>query len=142
MTSSDTSAAPAASTAAIGQMDHVALGVHDMDERIAFLTGTLGMTVKRIGTHFKTGGRIVMIADANGFKLELIELPNEAPGLQHIAYRVEDVDAAYAQLLSAGCTGIRGPHELGAAKAVTALVADPSGLQVQVIKYAPDSPDL
>jgi hypothetical protein len=28
------------------------------------------------------------------------------------------------------------------AKAVTALVADPSGTQIQVIKYAPDSPDL
>jgi catechol 2,3-dioxygenase-like lactoylglutathione lyase family enzyme len=142
MTTSDTSAQQATDKAAIGQMDHVALGVHDMDERIAFLTGTLGMTVKRIGTHFKTGGRIVMIADANGFKLELIELPNEAPGLQHVAYRVEDVDAAYARLIDEGCTGIRGPHELGAAKAVTALVADPSGLQVQVIKYAPDSPDL
>jgi catechol 2,3-dioxygenase-like lactoylglutathione lyase family enzyme len=126
----------------IGQLDHVALGVHDMDERIAFLTGTLGMTLKRMGTHFKSGGRIAMIADANGFKLELIELPNETPGLQHVAYRVEDVDAAYGRLVEEGCTGIRGPHELAAAKAVTALVEDPSGLQVQVIKYAPDSPDL
>src|SRR5207248_3722898 len=109
-------------TAGIGQLDHVALGVHDMDERIAFLTGTLGMTLKRMGTHFKSGGRIAMIADANGFKLELIELPNDAPGLQHVAYRVEDVDAAYGRLIEAGCSGIRGPHELGAAKAVTALV--------------------
>lgn len=127
---------------AIGQLDHVALGVHDMDERIAFLTGTLGMTLKRMGTHFKSGGRIAMIADNAGFKLELIELPNDAPGLQHVAYRVEDVDAAYERLIDEGCTGVRGPHELGAAKAVTALVEDPSGLQIQVIKYAPDSPDL
>jgi len=126
----------------IGQLDHFALGVHDLDERIAFLTGTLGMTLKRIGTHFKTGGRIAMIADANGFKLELIELPTGAPGLQHVAYRVDDVDAAYAQLLADGCTPIRGPHELSAAKAVTALLEDPSGLQVQIVKYAPDSPDL
>jgi catechol 2,3-dioxygenase-like lactoylglutathione lyase family enzyme len=126
----------------IGQIDHVALGVHDLDERIAFLTGTLGMTLKRIGKYVRTGGRIAMIADAAGFKLELIELPDEAPGLQHIAYRVEDVDAAYAQLLEEGCSGIRGPHEIAAAKAQTALVEDKAGLQIQVIKYAPDSPDL
>ena len=128
--------------AAIGQLDHVALGVHDLDERIAFLTGTLGMTLKRIGQHVKTGGRIAMIADSNGFKLELIELPNHEPGFQHLAYRVEDVEAAHASLVAQGCASIRGPHEIGAAKAVTALVEDPSGTQIQVIKYAPDSPDL
>jgi catechol 2,3-dioxygenase-like lactoylglutathione lyase family enzyme len=142
MTISMSRLSSAAGASTIGQLDHVALGVHDLDERIAFLTGTLGMKLGRIGKHVKTGGRIAMIADANGFKLELIELPDEAPGLQHIAYRVEDVDAAYARLLEQGCTGIRGPHELAAAKAVTALVEDPAGLQVQVIKYAPDSPDL
>ena len=32
-----------AGKAAIGQIDHVALGVRDMDERIAFLTGTLAV---------------------------------------------------------------------------------------------------
>ncbi len=126
----------------IGQMDHVALAVKDLDERIAFLTGTLGMTLKRIGTHVKTGGRIAMIADANGFKLELIEMPDAEPGLQHVAYRVEDVDAAYRRLLADGCTPIRPPHPLAAAKAETALVEDAAKLQIQVIKYDPDSPDL
>jgi catechol 2,3-dioxygenase-like lactoylglutathione lyase family enzyme len=126
----------------IGQMDHVALAVKDLDERIAFLTGTLGMTLKRIGTHVKTGGRIAMIADGNGFKLELIEMPDAEPGLNHVAYRVEDVDAAYRKLLEDGCTSIRPPHPIAAAKADSALVEDATGLQVQIIKYAPDSPDL
>lgn len=130
------------SAGAIGQLDHVALGVHDLDERIAFYTGALGMRLGRIGKHVKTGGRIAMIADRNGFKLELIELPNDEPGFQHLAYRVEDVGAAHASLVEQGCKTIRGPHEIGAAKAVTALVEDPSGTQIQIIKYAPDSPDL
>ena len=142
MTAPTNTAGATAGAAAIGQLDHVALGVHDLDERIAFLTGTLGMTLKRIGKHVKTGGRIAMIADRNGFKLELIELPNDEPGFQHLAYRVEDVEAAHASLVERGCKSIRGPHEIGAAKAVTALVEDPSGTQIQVIKYAPDSPDL
>jgi methylmalonyl-CoA/ethylmalonyl-CoA epimerase len=142
MTISMSRLSSAAGASTIGQLDHVALGVHDLDERIAFLTGTLGMKLGRIGKHVKTGGRIAMIADANGFKLELIELPDDEPGFQHLAYRVEDVDAAHASLVERGCTTIRGPHEIGAAKAMTALVEDPSGLQIQVIKYAPDSPDL
>ena len=142
MTTPKISLGTAAGGSTIGQLDHVALGVHDLDERIAFLTGTLGMKLGRIGKHVKTGGRIAMIADANGFKLELIELPDDEPGFQHLAYRVEDVDAAHASLVERGCTTIRGPHEIGAAKAMTALVEDPSGLQIQVIKYAPDSPDL
>jgi catechol 2,3-dioxygenase-like lactoylglutathione lyase family enzyme len=142
MTAPTSSSGTAHGNSAIGQMDHVALGVHDLDERIAFLTGTLGMTLKRIGKHVKTGGRIAMIADRNGFKLELIELPDDEPGFQHLAYRVEDVEAAHASLVEQGCTTIRGPHEIGAAKAMTALVEDPSGTQIQVIKYAPDSPDL
>lgn len=126
----------------IGALDHVALGVRNMEERIAFLTGTLGMTVKRRGTHFKSGRPIVLVADSNGFKLELIEVDADEPTLMHLAYRVEDVAAAYDRLLGEGCESIRGPHELKAARAETAIVQDASKLQVQIIKYQPDSPDL
>ena len=140
----DTTQAPTSSAAAagIGQLDHVALGVHDLDERIAFLTGTLGMTLKRLGKHMKTGSRIAMIGDQAGFKLELIEVPPSEPLFQHLAYRVEDVDAAYALLVEQGCTGLRGPAPIPPAKAMSALVEDPTGVQIQVIKYEPDSPDL
>jgi hypothetical protein len=40
------------------------------------------------------------------------------------------------------CNSIRGPHELAAAKAVTALLQETYGLQVQIIRYEPDSIDL
>lgn len=123
-------------------MDHLALAVHDLDERVAFLTGTLGMTLKRVGTHFKTGGRIALLADANGFKVELVETPTDQPTLMHVAYRVDDVQAEYDRLLTQGCTAIRGPHELAAAKAITALVQDSTQLQIQLIRYEADSPDL
>jgi catechol 2,3-dioxygenase-like lactoylglutathione lyase family enzyme len=148
MTDTQTASAATPTTAAtttvagIGQLDHVALGVRDLDERIAFLTGTLGMTLKRIGTHMKTGGRIAMIADQAGFKLELIEVPPSEPLFQHLAYRVADVEAAYASLVAQGCRGLRSPAPIPPAKAMSALVEDQTGVQIQVIKYAPDSPDL
>jgi catechol 2,3-dioxygenase-like lactoylglutathione lyase family enzyme len=126
----------------IGALDHVALGVRDLEERLAFLTGTLGMTIKRRGTHFKSGRPIVLVADSNGFKLELIEVDADEPAFMHLAYRTDDVAADYNQLIERGCEGIRGPHELEAARAETAIVRDSSRLQVQIIKYQPDSPDL
>ncbi len=100
------------------------------------------MRLIRIGTHFASGGRIAMLADASGFKVELIENGSDQPTLMHLAYRVDDVGAEYAGLLASGCESVRGPHELTAAKATTALVQDPARLQIQLISYAPDSPDL
>jgi len=126
----------------IGALDHVALGVRDIEERLAFLTGALGMTIKRRGTQFKSGRPIVLLADANGFKLELIEIDTDEPTLMHLAYRVDDVARDYDRLLAQGCESIRGPHELKAARAESALVQDPSKLQVQIIRYELDSPDL
>lgn len=126
----------------IGQMDHVALAVRDVEAQIAFMTAKLGMTVKRRGTHFKTGRAIVLLADAKGFKVELVEADVAEPTFLHLAFRVDDVAGAYAQLIADGCTAIRGPHELKASMSETALVEDPGKVQVQVIKYRPESPDL
>lgn len=126
----------------IGALDHVALAVKDIEARIAFMTGTLGMTLKRRGTHFKTGRAIVLLADANGFKIELIEADVDQPTFMHLAYRVDDVAGAHARLVAEGCASVRGPHDLKAARAETALVEDPGRIALQVIKYQPDSPDL
>jgi catechol 2,3-dioxygenase-like lactoylglutathione lyase family enzyme len=124
-------------------IDHIALGVKDIHERIGLFTGALGMTLKRMGTHFATGRPIAFLADPTSrFKIELIEAPHDPPGLLHVAFRVDDVEAQHRSLLAKGFQSIRGPHALGAAKATTALLEDPSGLQIQLIQYAPDSPDL
>lgn len=126
----------------IGSLDHVALGVKDLEERIAFFTTHLGMHVKRRGTHFKTGKGIVLLGDAKGFKLELIEADVGEPTFMHVAFRVDDVAGAHDDLLAAGCSSIRGPHALKASLSETALVQDGAKLQIQVIKYDPASPDL
>lgn len=123
-------------------VDHIALGVKDLDEQIAFFKGTMGMKLRRMGTQYSTGARIALLGDAAGFKIELIDTPSDESALLHIAYRVDDVDAEYKTLLSSGCKSVRAPHDLSTAKARTALVKDRSGLQIQIIMYASDSPDL
>jgi len=123
-------------------IDHLAMGVLDLDKRIWLLTTTQNWRLIRTGTQFSTGDRIAMLVDpTTGFKLELIENRSEQPELIHVAYRVDDVAAEYARLTGLGYTTLVAPHELKAARAVTALLADPAGLKVQLITYAPDSPD-
>ncbi len=123
-------------------IDHIALRVKNLDERVAFFTGAMDMKLRRIGTQFSTGARLAFLSDAASFKIELIESTTDEPTMLHVAYRVDDVDAEYAKLILHGCASLRAPHDLTTAKARTALVRDPSGLEIQIIQYAPDSPDL
>ncbi|HEY8491864.1 MAG TPA: VOC family protein [Dehalococcoidia bacterium] len=124
-------------------LDHVAIGVADLDGGVAMLTSTFGMVLKRMGTHVASGGRIAFLADpASGMKLELIETPDRQTGFMHVAFRVDDVAAEHARLTSAGFETVRGPFRLEPARADTALLRDPSGLEVQIIRYDTDSPDL
>jgi catechol 2,3-dioxygenase-like lactoylglutathione lyase family enzyme len=125
------------------RIDHLALSVTDFDQSIELFTGKLGMVVRRHGKHFASGKRIVMLADPkSGFKIELVERPDQPTELSHVAFRVEDVAAAHEALLAQGLESVRGPHHLDAAKADTALVRDASGMEVQIVRYEPDSPDL
>ena len=93
-------------------LDHVALAVADLDERIAFFTQQMGMNLRRMGKEISTGSRIAMLGDpASGFKLELIESADRS-GLQHIARRVDDVPTAFAQMVAAGLKPLREPRRI------------------------------
>lgn len=122
--------------------DHLAIGTDRFDDVLELLVGGCGMEVARVGTHFSTGCRLVMLRGPRGGMIELVESSNAGAELMHIAYRVDDVPLAVESLIDSGLTAIRPPHQLEAARAETALLSHSSGLQVQVIKYAADSPDL
>jgi catechol 2,3-dioxygenase-like lactoylglutathione lyase family enzyme len=84
------------------QIDHVAISVGDFDDRLALLTGSLGMTLKRIGTYGKGASRrVAMVGDAAGFKLEIIE--GDGPDtFEHVAWRVDDVQASFEAMVGDG----------------------------------------
>ena len=123
-------------------LDHVGTEEADIDARVRLLVDVLGHRVLRWGTHVVTGRRIVMLADPAGVKLELMEVTERTGELDHVAYRVPDVDAAHAALLAAGCSQVQAPFELAAARARSSLVTEPTGSRLQLIAYRPDSPDL
>ena len=120
------------------RLDHIAVEVGDFDDRIAMLQ-RLGMVVRRVGSlSADPAPRIAMLSDERGFKLELIE--SGADGLAHLAFEVDDVDAA-AAAPPPPLQVTRPPYRLGAAKADSAMLSDDGGLIVQFVRYDADSPD-
>jgi catechol 2,3-dioxygenase-like lactoylglutathione lyase family enzyme len=125
----------------IGGLDHVALGVPDLDARIALLVDTCSMRLLRRGTVAATGQRMAMLADAAGSRLELVEvLGAPGPVFLHLAFRTDDVDTAYGEAIARGMQSKRTPHALEAEQARTALLTDGRGFDLQVISYGEAAP--
>jgi methylmalonyl-CoA/ethylmalonyl-CoA epimerase len=128
----------------VERVDHVAVEVGDLDARLAFLTGHLGMRVQREGRLTSDPSRrIAMVGDGHGFKLELVEAADRAAPdrLVHVAWRVDDVDRAHGELRAAGCAPITEPRRLDAAGSRTATVQPTTGVPIQLVAYDDDSPD-
>jgi len=97
-------------------IDHVGIAVPDLDEAIAFYTGTLGMRVRHRETNEEQGVREAMIGVGAGDDdacLQLLApvddgstiarfLDRNGPGLQQLAYRVTDVEQVSAVLRERG----------------------------------------
>lgn len=90
------------------RMDHVALVVPDLRAATVLYVDALGATFLTGGDNDDTGLRLVHLA-LGGFKIELIEafrsgsllapwLEKHGPGIHHITYVVDDVDATARSL--------------------------------------------
>jgi predicted enzyme related to lactoylglutathione lyase len=127
----------------LGRMDHVAIEVANLDERIERLCRTGAMRLLRRGANKRTGARLAMVGDATGMKLELIENPEaHEPRFLHVAFRSGDVDASLAALVDQGWEKLRGPLDLPEAEARSILMNDGDGFELQVLSYAATSPDI
>ena len=125
------------------RFDHVAVEVDDLDHFISLFSETGALHLIRTGTLNATGQRIAMLGDGTGARIELIENPQATtPSLSHLALRVNSVDEARSDLMRVGWAHVRGPNDLAAAHARSALLCDQSGLHLQLISYRADSPDL
>ncbi len=91
-------------------IDHVGVAVHDLDEAIAFYRDTYGMTLAHEEVNEEQGVREAMMAvGGSGSHIQLLAplspestiakfLDRSGPGVQQVAYRVEDV-LAVSQVL-------------------------------------------
>jgi methylmalonyl-CoA/ethylmalonyl-CoA epimerase len=95
-------------------IDHVGVAVPDLDEAIAMYTGTLGMRVLHEETNEEQGVREAMVGVGDsGSCIQLLApldesstiakfLERSGPGLQQLAYRVDDVEQVSAVLRERG----------------------------------------
>src|SRR5947209_16407750 len=110
----------------LSTIDHVGVAVENIDEALALYRDALGMPLVHRETVTEQGVDAALLDVGDGH-IELVAplapgtavgkfLAKRGPGLHHVAYRVEDVDAALAELAAAGVrliderprTGIRG----------------------------------
>lgn len=129
----------------LSRLDHVAIEVVDLDQCIEQLVGTGGMKLYRRGVLRTTGARMAMVGDPIGTKLEIIENKEStatAPRFLHLAFRSDDVEATSKALVDKGWTWDHGPFEIAPAQCVSVNLSGKKGLEIQVLTYQPNSPDI
>jgi methylmalonyl-CoA/ethylmalonyl-CoA epimerase len=107
---------PEVTPALVTGLDHVGIAVADLDEAIAWYGATFGFVATHTETNEEQGVREAMLAapgDATGTAIQLLAplrpdsaigrfLDRNGPGIQQLAYRVTDIDAACADLRGKG----------------------------------------
>lgn len=101
-------------TELITAIDHVGIAVPDLDEAIAFYRDVFGLISVHEETNIEQGVREAMLAvGESGSRIQLLAplspestiakfLDRSGPGLQQLAYRVSDIDAACEVLRGRG----------------------------------------
>jgi methylmalonyl-CoA/ethylmalonyl-CoA epimerase len=96
------------------KIDHVGIAVPDLDAAIAFYRDTFGVVSVHEETNDEQGVREAMLAVGDGTtRIQLLAPLNEqstiakfidrsGPGVQQLAYTVEDIDAVSEQLRARG----------------------------------------
>jgi methylmalonyl-CoA/ethylmalonyl-CoA epimerase len=96
------------------RIDHVGIAVADLDEAIAWYQETFGFRCVHIETNEDQGVREAMLQlDESGAQVQLLAplrddsaigkfLSRSGPGIQQMAYTVDDIDATSAELRAKG----------------------------------------
>ena len=95
-----------------GLIDHIDVATDDLDASLALYEGSFAMPLSHRETVEEQGVEAVLL-DVGACHVELLEplgpdtpvgkfLERKGPGLHHVAYRVDDIDATLTQLAEAG----------------------------------------
>ncbi|PWN03467.1 methylmalonyl-CoA epimerase [Nocardioides silvaticus] len=134
-------------------IDHVGIAVPDLDEAIAFYSGTYGMTVAHEETNEEQGVReaMVRVGDTDSC-IQLLAplspdstigkfLDRSGPGLQQLAYRVADIDAVSATLRERGLRLLYDEPKRGTSNSRVNFIhpKDAGGVLVELVEPAVDA---
>ena len=134
-------------------IDHVGIAVPDLDEAIAYYRDTFGFVVTHVETNEEQGVREAMLAAAGApdgaTAIQLLAPLNEkstiakfidtrGAGMQQIAYRVDDIDAASAAIRAKGMRLLFPEPKHGTANSRTQFIhpKDAGGVLVELVEPA------
>ena len=131
-------------------IDHVGVAVPDLDEAIAFYDRTFGVRSVHEEVNEEQGVREAMLAVGNGeTRIQLLAplsaestiakfLDRNGPGLQQLAFRVEDVEAVSATLRERGVRLLYDAPKRGTADSRVNFVhpKDAGGVLVELVQPA------
>jgi methylmalonyl-CoA/ethylmalonyl-CoA epimerase len=134
-------------------IDHVGIAVPDLDAAIAFYETTYGMALVHEETNEEQGVREAMMAVGDsGSCVQLLAplspestiakfLGRNGPGLQQLAYRVEDLDAVCATLRERGLRLLYDTPKRGTSDSRVNFIhpKDAGGVLVELVEPAPSS---
>jgi glyoxylase I family protein len=107
----------------VADIHHVSLNVSDTGRALGFYRDVLGMSLLA-RPDFSFGG--AWLDAGNGRQIHLIEAEVPAHHGQHVAFRVDDVDAVVAALRAAG-VDVRDPKPVGGTAMRQTFTHDPDG---------------
>jgi methylmalonyl-CoA/ethylmalonyl-CoA epimerase len=133
-----------------GLIDHIGVAVEDLDSALALYEGTFGMPVAYRETVADQGVEAVLL-DVGDCHVELLRplgestavgkfLARRGPGLHHVAYRVDDIEAALARLRDRGVELIDPEPRIGIRKSRVAFLHPHStgGVLTEIVEPAAD----
>jgi methylmalonyl-CoA/ethylmalonyl-CoA epimerase len=132
------------------RIDHVGIAVPDLDEAIAFYRDTFGVHSVHEETNTEQGVREAMLAVGDGTtRIQLLApltpqstiarfLDRSGPGVQQVAYTVQDIDAVSATLRARGMRLLYDAPRRGTAGSRVNFVhpKDAGGVLVELVEPA------
>lgn len=137
-------------TSLLTRIDHVGIAVPDLDAAIEFYGKAFGLKVVHEEVNERQGVREAMLAVGDsGSCIQLLAPLNEnstiakfldrsGPGIQQVAYGVDDVEAAAAELRSAGVRMLYDEAQVGTAGSLVNFChpKDCGGVLVELVQAA------
>ena len=138
--------------ALLTRIDHVGIAVPDLDEAVAFYERAFGLTCTHVETNEEQGVREAMMAVGDsGGSIQLLAplspdstiakfLDRSGPGIQQIAYAVDDVVAASDALRERGVRMLYAEPKRGTAGSLVnfAHPKDCGGVLVELVQAGSD----
>jgi methylmalonyl-CoA/ethylmalonyl-CoA epimerase len=137
------------------RIDHVGIAVPDLDAAIAFYRDTFGVQSVHEETNAEQGVREAMLAMGDGeTRIQLLApldenspiarfIERNGPGVQQVAYTVEDIDAVSATLRERGMRLLYDTPRRGTSNSRVNFIhpKDAGGVLVELVEPAATGPD-